>query len=205
MTRKEKMKRYERMVAGEEVLESSLHLNLIDHLNAEIGLGTVTDVESAKRWLSGTFLSIRLKQNPSHYKLGESISGSTDINSQLEHICKRDIQLLKDAELIQDVGHLQCTEYGDAMSRYCVKFATMQIFLGLGPKSRISDILSAIAQAEEFKELRLRSGEKGTYAKLNEANGIRFPIQSGITITAHKISIIIQSELMSIDFPQDVA
>ena len=59
LTRDDKIRRYDRMVSGEELLESSLHLNLIEHLNAEIGLGTVFDVPSAKRWLSGTFLFVR--------------------------------------------------------------------------------------------------------------------------------------------------
>ncbi|KAI9847145.1 MAG: Sec63, partial [Pleopsidium flavum] len=69
MTRQEKVQKYERIMSGQELLESSLHLNLIDHLNAEIGLGTITDLRSAKKWLAGTFLYVRLKQNPDHYKL----------------------------------------------------------------------------------------------------------------------------------------
>lgn len=32
MTRTEKAKRYEKMISGEEIVESKLHLNLVDHL-----------------------------------------------------------------------------------------------------------------------------------------------------------------------------
>jgi ATP-dependent DNA helicase HFM1/MER3 len=32
MTRQEKVRHYERMLAGQEILESTMHLNLIDHL-----------------------------------------------------------------------------------------------------------------------------------------------------------------------------
>ncbi len=46
---------------------SSLHRNLIGHLNAEIVLHTITDVSIALEWLKSTFLYIRIKQNPKHY------------------------------------------------------------------------------------------------------------------------------------------
>ncbi len=46
---------------------SSLHLNLIEHLNAEVVLHTITDVSIALEWLRSTFFYIRVKQNPKHY------------------------------------------------------------------------------------------------------------------------------------------
>ena len=45
----------------------SLHKNLIEHLNAEIVLRTITSVPIALEWIKSTFLYIRIKQNPSHY------------------------------------------------------------------------------------------------------------------------------------------
>lgn len=45
----------------------SLHRNLIEHLNAEIVLHTITDVSIALEWLRSTFLYIRVTQNPKHY------------------------------------------------------------------------------------------------------------------------------------------
>lgn len=45
----------------------SLHHNLIEHLNAEVVLHTITDVSIALEWLRSTFFYIRVKQNPRHY------------------------------------------------------------------------------------------------------------------------------------------
>ena len=45
----------------------SLHHNLIEHLNAEVVLHTITDVSIALEWLRSTFFYIRVKQNPKHY------------------------------------------------------------------------------------------------------------------------------------------
>ncbi|KAL1988357.1 hypothetical protein VTN96DRAFT_10040 [Rasamsonia emersonii] len=200
LTRKERVHHYEKLVSGSEQLESCLHLNLIDHLNAEIGLGTVTDIETAVRWLGGTFLFVRLRRNPTHYKLRENADGK-DEDEMLRQICEKDVTLLQDCGLVSSEGKLKSTPFGDAMARYYVKFETMRIFLSLPPKAKISEILSAIAQAEEFHEVRLKAGEKSLYKEINRANGIRFPIKVDVALTAHKISLLIQSELGAVEFP----
>lgn len=142
LTRKERVHHYEKLVSGSEQLESCLHLNLIDHLNAEIGLGTVTDIETAVRWLGGTFLFVRLRRNPTHYKLRENADGK-DEDEMLRQICEKDVTLLQDCGLVSSEGKLKSTPFGDAMARYYVKFETMRIFLSLPPKAKISEIVSA--------------------------------------------------------------
>lgn len=142
ITKQQKVKKYEKMVSGEELLESCLHLNLIEHLNAEICLGTVHDAHTAKRWLSGTFLSVRLAQNPGHYKLeGNTICNNLD--DRIERICIRDLNLLGDARLVTSGNRLQTTAFGDAMARYYVKFETMRTILALPSRSKMSDIVSS--------------------------------------------------------------
>jgi ATP-dependent DNA helicase HFM1/MER3 len=59
--------RYENLLNGTQLIESSLHNNLIEHLNAEVVLGTITDVSVALEWLRSTFLYIRVMKNPKHY------------------------------------------------------------------------------------------------------------------------------------------
>ena len=141
MTKQDKTKKYEMMVSGEELLESCLHLNLIDHLNAEIGLGTIYDMRSAKRWLAGTFLYVRLNRNPSFYKL-DGDAPEHDLDYRIERICRRDIGLLQETDLITSSEKLCCTDFGDAMARYYVRFETMKGILSLEPRSKMSDIVS---------------------------------------------------------------
>lgn len=45
----------------------SLHKHLIEHLNAEIVLHTITDVNIALEWVRSTFLYIRALKNPAYY------------------------------------------------------------------------------------------------------------------------------------------
>lgn len=202
LTRLQKQSHYEKMVSAQEVLESCLHRNLIDHFNAEIGLGTITSVSTAKRWLSGTFLYVRLKENPEHYKI-DSDTTSRNLEERLDIICSKVIALLLEHDLVQDAPKLHCTEFGDAMARYYIHFESMKTLLALPPRAKTSEILSAVAQAAEFGDIRFRAGEKTTYKALNQNSSIKFPIPINLDAPAHKISLVIQAVLGAIDFPSE--
>lgn len=141
MTRQAKVRKYELMMTGQEVIESTLHLGLIDHLNAEIGLGTIRDLVSARKWFTSTFLWVRIKLNPTYYKLEGSRSGQS-IDEQLHDICFRDVTLLHQNNLIVGEETFRCTDYGHAMAQYYVHFDSMQVFMGLAQKPTISEIVS---------------------------------------------------------------
>ncbi|CAN9106698.1 unnamed protein product [Alternaria alternata] len=196
MTRQAKVRRYEKLVTGQDLIESKLHLNLVDHMNAEIRLGTINDLQSARKWLRGTFLYVRLQQNPNFYKLDGSRSGQS-IEEQVDDICFRDITLLRETNLISGEEYFRSTEFGQAMARYYVNFDTMKTFMGLGSKSTPSEILSAMAQATEFSAIRFRQGEKSFYKLLNKSPSIRWPISVNLDLPAQKVSLIIQSVLGS--------
>lgn len=111
--------------------------------NAEVCLGTVCDLYTAKMWLSGTFLSVRLRLNPEYYRL-EGDSTDLELDDRLQRICQRGIDVLLDIGVITSSDKLRCTAFGDAMARYYVNFKTMERFLSLKPRSRVSDIVSQI-------------------------------------------------------------
>lgn len=105
-------------------------------------MGTIKDVESAKSWLRSTFLYVRLKCNPGHYKLDQG-SRSNDINRSLEEICDKNLNLLGGSGLVlNNESGLRCSELGDAMARYYIKFGTMQTILGLREKAKLPEVVS---------------------------------------------------------------
>jgi ATP-dependent DNA helicase HFM1/MER3 len=69
MTEMSHKERLEVQLLGQQTVESKLHTSLLEHLNAEISLGTITDVSSALNWLKSTYLFCRIKKNPTHYGL----------------------------------------------------------------------------------------------------------------------------------------
>ena len=54
-------------MSGSQLVESALHKAMVEHLNAEIVLGTVMDISLATEWLRSTFLYVRALQHPQFY------------------------------------------------------------------------------------------------------------------------------------------
>jgi replicative superfamily II helicase len=50
-----------------QAVESCLMASLPEHLNAEVVLGTITDVTEAIAWIKSTFLFVRARANPLLY------------------------------------------------------------------------------------------------------------------------------------------
>ena len=112
--------KYRNPAQGATLLESSLHVNIAEHVNSEIGLGTITDVESAKAWLRNSFLYQRLQRNPRHYAIGKD-EGQT-WQERLDQMILDSVTELKASKLVEtpeDGGEnqLRSTEYGDVMSK----------------------------------------------------------------------------------------
>ncbi len=139
MTRKEKVGRYNTILKGEQTLESTLHRNLVEHLNSEIGLGAIKDIATAKKWIGGTFLSVRMRQAPSRYE-AEDVLDAAGADERMESWCERDIGLLRQHGLIT-AAPFGCTEYGNAMSRYMVQFETMKLLLTIPRGAKLEEMV----------------------------------------------------------------
>ncbi|KAK3381089.1 hypothetical protein B0H63DRAFT_434481 [Podospora didyma] len=201
LTRQHNRERYEKMISGREILESTLHLNLIEHLNSEVCLGTVSDMTTAKTWLSGTFLSVRLQRNPAHYQLHNGSNGSS-IEDVLEDICQRDITQLKEAGLVSHRDQrLAPSEHGRAMSKYMVEFSTMKLILAIPRGAPMSSLLTILSQASEFKEFRFKPLERPMFRDINPSPFMMFPVKEMICRTDHKISLLVQAELGAVPYP----
>lgn len=101
----------------------------------------VPDLCSAKKWLAGTFLKVRLEDNPTHYRI-QGDSPDQNLGARLEQICASSISRLENLDLIETVPLLRTTEYGEAMARYYMNITTMESILGLPQKPKISEIVS---------------------------------------------------------------
>jgi ATP-dependent DNA helicase HFM1/MER3 len=112
--------KYQALTHGKTILESSLHRNMLEHMNSEIALGTITNIQTAKDWLRGSFLYQRLQKNPDHYAIQHD--ASTSWQEKLNEIVLQNIDRLESTKLVKhspaDEGStLESTEYGDIMSK----------------------------------------------------------------------------------------
>ncbi|KAI0053920.1 P-loop containing nucleoside triphosphate hydrolase protein [Auriscalpium vulgare] len=187
--------KYQALTHGRTILESSLHLNLTEHVNSEVGLGTITDTETAKLWLRNSFLYQRLQKNPEKYGIKKE-SGQT-WQEGFDDMIERSIIALKDAQLVTaegEDGALSSTDYGDVMSKYYIRQSTMKLILQLPDKASLREMMEMLAAAEEMADLRLRAGEKQVYNRLREHDDIRYKIKK-VDKTADKTFLLIQAVL----------
>ena len=116
-------RKYRNLAQGKTLLESSLHQNLLEHINSEIGMGAITDIEGAKAWLRHSFLRQRIERNPGHYHIGKSANQSWE--QKLDDMVLQSVKKLQKDELIEhkgeeETGELNATKYGDIMSKVSV-------------------------------------------------------------------------------------
>lgn len=156
--------KYENLIIGKEEIESHLHKNLIEHLNAEICLGTIINLETAINWLKSTFLFARIKKNPRHYNLSEELkykmankavaSNSCSIIDEclIEILTKNliDLQeftLINSCDFKNPKAQISPTNNGRLMARYCIAFETMKlIILNLNPRFSSESELDVVAR-----------------------------------------------------------
>lgn len=123
MTNKESEEKFRNISVGNEAVESHLLEHFPEHLNAEIAMGSITNVDESLRWLQNSFLYVRIFSNPHHYKMPKLVNDNM-IKERTKNICMRYVQELAEANMIelrQDNGIESC-EAGKMMAKFYIEF-----------------------------------------------------------------------------------
>ncbi|KAF7279927.1 hypothetical protein GWI33_006598 [Rhynchophorus ferrugineus] len=195
--------KYEKMVACTQPIESNLHKHLTEHLNAEIVLKTITDLEVAMRWLSSTFLYVRAKKYPEKYKLPSGLT-QEKIDKKLLDICQIDLNKLVAAGMVKlnQAIEISPTVVGEIMAKFYVAFDTMKLFTQITGNEIMIQLLAFFSKCHEFSEIRLRSNDKKCLNLLNKHSAketVRFPMSGKIVTSDMKVNCIIQAILGNLE------
>ncbi|XP_027693877.1 probable ATP-dependent DNA helicase HFM1 [Vombatus ursinus] len=199
MTRLSTREKYVQMLTGTDTIESSLHKHLIEHLNAEVVLHTITDVNVALEWIRSTLLYIRALKNPAHYDFPSGLD-KNGIESKLQELCLKNLNDLSSVNLIkmdEDVN-FKSTEAGRLMAWYYITFETVKKFCTIKGTETLSELVTMIASCKEFLDIQLRINEKKTLNTLNKDQNkitIRFPMEGRIKTREMKVNCLIQAHL----------
>ncbi|SNX84863.1 related to HFM1 - DNA/RNA helicase [Melanopsichium pennsylvanicum] len=195
---------YRDLVSGSRDIESSLAPNLIEHVNAEIGLLARTTKAQIEAWIRESFMWIRLQKNPTYYLSQEEGIGLDSFEDILKHLCTKTLDALQKASLIscaEESAEITPTEYGEIMSRFFIRHKSMLALMGIPEGANTRAILEAIAEAEEFGDQRMRQGEKGFLNGLRTHAEIRYPPRQIVRV-ADKVSLLLQAHLSAINMMQ---
>ncbi|CED85133.1 DNA/RNA helicase MER3/SLH1, DEAD-box superfamily [Phaffia rhodozyma] len=193
--------KFEQLSSGKTILESSLHEHLTEHINSEIALSTITSRATAQTWIKGSFLYLRILQNPSHYlrNLGKDIiEQSSSATEALDKFCVSAIDNLEKAGLVtfEEEGNpdskILITPTGNLMSKHNISFGTMKKIVALPDKVTLRDLLECLCDAQEFDDLKLRNDEKTAYRALAKGEHMRFPTKE-MKSTRDKIFVLFQT------------
>nr|XP_056700724.1 probable ATP-dependent DNA helicase HFM1 [Euleptes europaea] len=199
MTRINTRDKYIQMLNGADTIESSLHTHLIEHLNAEIVLYTITDVNVALEWIRSTFLYIRALKNPAHYGFSVGLDRA-GIEAKLQELCLKNLNDLSSFDLIKmdEELNFKPTETGRLMAWYYIAFDTLKkCFMPKGTET-LSDLITLVSSCNEFSDIKLRTNEKKILNTLNKDKNkisIRYPMDGKIKTTEMKVNCLIQAQL----------
>lgn len=142
----DRKRHFEGLISGNELIESTLHNSLIEHLNSEIVLGTIKNIKMAMNWLKSTFLYIRIKQNPGYYRLKNCSKEEASLTAEnrLEAIFIKGVDQLLNSQLVEanpSKSMITSTEYGQIMAKYYMRFHTITNFIKLKVGARQKDLV----------------------------------------------------------------
>jgi replicative superfamily II helicase len=144
--------RYRRLLREGKEIESRLSEDLDSHLNAEIAMGTIRDLDDVLSWLETTFYYVRAKSRPDEY----DFEGLRDrVRGTLESLVERGF-----VETDEDL-RIEATTLGTLASKYYLRLATARCFADLCERDRVTvdGVLAAVAGAAEFHDVSARQSE----------------------------------------------
>jgi replicative superfamily II helicase len=154
--------RYRRLLRDGKTIESRLTADetaegvatdLAVHLNAEIVLGTVGDVEDAMGWLETTFYFVRAQR-------GSGYVGGDELRQRVSDT----LSWLVDRGFVEMDGlAVGATPLGRLASTFYLRLETARHFADLAERDEIGEgeVLRAVASSPEFESVSARSDETG--------------------------------------------
>ena len=164
--------KYRALLRDGKDIESTLADDVETHLNAEIAMGTIADLDDVMSWLRTTFYYVRARSKPDAYDfegLRDRVRGT--------------LQSLVDAGFVatdEDLG-VEATALGRLASKYYLRLDTAAGFAALAERERLTDddVLEAVAGAGEFDSVSARQAEGDAVDQVLSTAGVETHLEEG--------------------------
>lgn len=198
ITSHNKLSHYLSLLTNQIPIESSFITYLADNLNAEITLGTISNVTEAVEWLSYTYLFVRMKLNCQAYGMVyQTFLNDLNLEKKRKELVDVAAKALDKAQMIRydaRTGDLNATDLGRIASHYYLKYDTVEIFNELQkPIMTETEILAMISRAQEFEQLKVRDDEMNELDEL--MHECELVPQGGVENVHGKVNILLQTYL----------
>jgi len=134
---------------------------LIDNLNAEISLGTVTTIDEAVQWLGYTYLYIRMRREPHIYGIDLKSLGDDPYLGQkrrdLVTIAAKKLHELQMIVFDSRTGNLMSKDLGRIASNFYIMYTSIEMINRLMTESmEIKQALHMLSECSEFANIKSR-------------------------------------------------
>ncbi|KAM3703462.1 hypothetical protein ACJW30_04G098400 [Castanea mollissima] len=196
ITSHDKLAYYLRLLTSQLPIESQFISSLKDNLNAEVALGTVTNVKEACAWLGYTYLFIRMRLNPLAYGIGwDEVIADPGLSSKQRALVTDAARSLDKAKMMrfdEKSGNFYCTELGRIASHFYIQYSSVETYNEmLRRHMNDSEVIEMVAHSSEFENIVVREEEQNEL-EMMARNSCPLEVKGGPSNKHGKISILIQ-------------
>ena len=196
-TTQDKVQHYLSAVTQQQPIESKFSRKLVDNLNAEISLGTVTTISEAVQWVGYSYLFVRMKKNPFAYGIDwAEIRDDPQLVQRRRELVIKAARVLQQSQMIifnETTEELRAKDVGRIASQYYVLQTSIEIFnTMMKPDSSEADVLKMISMSGEFDNIQSRDSESKELTRLKE-DATKCEIEGGMDTAHAKTNVLLQS------------
>ncbi|KEF59166.1 uncharacterized protein A1O9_04010 [Exophiala aquamarina CBS 119918] len=172
-TTQDKLQHYLSAVTQQQPIESKFSQRLVDNLNAEISLGTVTSVPEAITWLGYSYLFVRMRRNPQAYGIDwNEYQDDPQLGQRRRKLIVDAARTLHRNQMIifnERTDELRAKDVGRIASQFYVLHSSIEIFnTMMRPQASEADILKMISMSGEFDNIQSRDNEAQELNRLRQ-------------------------------------
>ncbi|EFY99022.1 SEC63/Brl and DEAD/DEAH box helicase domain protein [Metarhizium robertsii] len=207
-TTQDKLQHYLTAITEQQPIESKFSTKLVDNLNAEIALGTVTSIQDAVQWIGYSYLFVRMQRSPTAYGIEwAEIRDDPTLVQRRRQLAIQAARTLQQCQMIifnERTEELRSKDIGRIASQYYILHTSIQVFnTMMQPQATEADILKMISMSGEFDNVQSRDTEAKELTHLKN-DVVPCDVDGGIDTPQSKTNILLQSYI-SRQQPEDFA
>ena len=196
-TTHDKVDHYLSAVTQQQPIESKFSRKLVDNLNAEIALGTVTSIPEAAQWLGYSYLFVRMQRNPLTYGIDwAEIRDDPQLFQRRRKLAIDAARILQQSQMIifnESTEELRAKDVGRIASQYYVLQTSIEVFnTMMSPRATEADVLKMISMSGEFDNIQSRDNESKELTRLRDES-TQCEVVGGNDVASAKTNILLQS------------
>jgi antiviral helicase SLH1 len=209
-TTADKLSHYLTAVTDQLPIESRFSSKLVDNLNAEIALGTVTSIQEAVQWIGYSYLFVRMRRNPMAYGIDWSeYADDPALVQRRRQLAIQAARTLQKSQMVifnETTEELRSKDIGRIASQYYIQQTSIEIFnTMMGPESTEADVLKMIAMSGEFDNIQSRDNESKELTRMRENDRVvPCDVDGGTDTPQAKTNILLQAYISRAQ-PEDFA